>query len=185
MGEPLKLVVVGDGAVGKTCLLVVYAKGTFPTEYVPTVFENYKCKVTVGTEERNVQLWDTAGQEELENVRVLSYPNTDVFLLCFSVVDRSSFENIKDKWFAEVNTQHGEGNPLYLLVGTKCDLREETHEGNAAVSLEDAKKLAQEIHAFDYVECSAMKNQNVKQVFDTAIQKAVTPPAGGGCCEVQ
>jgi small GTP-binding protein len=182
MGEPLKLVVVGDGAVGKTCLLVVYAKGSFPTEYVPTVFENYKCKVTVGSEVRNVQLWDTAGQEELEYVRVLSYPNTDVFLFCFSVADRSSFANIKDKWYTEVNTQHGEGNPLYLLVGTKSDLRDETDN---AVKEQEGKDLAQQIHAFDYVECSAMKNENVKQVFDTAIQKAVIVPGGGGCCTVQ
>jgi small GTP-binding protein len=62
MTGTLKLVVIGDGAVGKTCLLVVYAKGSFPTEYVPTVFENYKCKVTVSNVEYNVQLWDTAGQ---------------------------------------------------------------------------------------------------------------------------
>jgi small GTP-binding protein len=77
MSKPLKIVVIGDGAVGKTCLLVVYAKGGFPTEYVPTVFENYKCRVNIGGTEYIIQLWDTAGQEELVNVRQLSYPNTD------------------------------------------------------------------------------------------------------------
>ena len=83
MSTGIKLVVVGDGAVGKTCLLVVYSNSTFPTDYVPTVFENSKAKVKVNNTEYSIQLWDTAGQEELENIRTLSYPNTDIFLLCF------------------------------------------------------------------------------------------------------
>ncbi|EAX95485.1 hypothetical protein TVAG_222820 [Trichomonas vaginalis G3] len=66
-----KLVVVGDGAVGKTCLLVVYSKGEFPKTYIPTVFDNYTAKVKVEDQVVNVQLWDTAGQEELENLRTL------------------------------------------------------------------------------------------------------------------
>jgi small GTP-binding protein len=122
MAKTLKLVVIGDGAVGKTCLLVVYAKGNFPTEYVPTVFENYKCKVTANNIEYSVQLWDTAGQEELVNVRQLSYPNTDVFLVCFSVGDRTSYDNVASKWVEEIR-QYSK-NPALLLVGTKADLRE-------------------------------------------------------------
>jgi small GTP-binding protein len=182
MSQAIKLVVVGDGAVGKTCLLVVYAKGTFPTEYVPTVFENYKTKVTVAGVDYNVQLWDTAGQEELENVRVLSYPNTDCFILCFSVADRGSFENCRNKWFEEVKTQHGEGNPIYMVVGTKTDLRTSAEN---AVSAQEGRALAQQAGAFAYVECSAMMNENVKEVFDKAIDQVLSPKGGGGCCCVQ
>jgi small GTP-binding protein len=180
MTKTLKLVVIGDGAVGKTCLLVVYAKGSFPTEYVPTVFENYKCKVTVNSIEYSVQLWDTAGQEELVNVRQLSYPNTDVFLMCFAVSERTSFENIKNKWVDEIK-QYSK-DPVLLLVGTKADLRETADD---PVSVEDGKTLARQIGAFDYIECSAIKCQGVKDVFDRAIIQAVTPAGGGGCCQVQ
>jgi small GTP-binding protein len=180
MSDALKLVVIGDGAVGKTCLLVVYAKGTFPTEYVPTVFENYKCKVTVDGVEYNVQLWDTAGQEELVNVRQLSYPNTDVFLLCFSVADRTSYDNIKSKWVDEIKQYVKD--PLFLLIGTKSDLRA---GAQAPVSEAEGNALKAAIGAFGYVECSAIKCQGVKEAFDHAIVHAVRPRGGGGCCSVQ
>jgi small GTP-binding protein len=180
MAKTLKLVVIGDGAVGKTCLLVVYAKGTFPTGYVPTVFENYKCKVTVNEVEYNVQLWDTAGQEELVNVRQLSYPNTDVFLMCFSVADRTSYDNMKNKWVDEI--KQCSKDPVLLLVGTKADLRDAADD---PVSGPDGEALARQIGAFEYIECSAIKCQGVKDVFDKAIVHAVSPAAGGGCCNVQ
>jgi small GTP-binding protein len=149
---------------------------------VPTVFEKYKTKVTIGGAEYNVQLWDTAGQEELENVRVLSYPNTDCFILCFSVADRRSFENCRTKWFEEVKTQHGAGDPIYMIVGTKTDLRDSAPD---AVLLQEGKALAQQVGAFAYVECSAMQNENVTEVFDRAINQILKPRAGGGCCSVQ
>jgi small GTP-binding protein len=180
MSKVLKIVVVGDGAVGKTCLLVVYSKGSFPSDYLPTVFENYKTKIVIDNIEYNVQLWDTAGQEELENVRVLSYPNTDCFLFCFSVADRRSFETVQKKWIEEVKQNRGNTNPIYMLVGTKSDLR---GSAESTVSVQEAKAMAHAIGAFGYVECSAMLNQNVKEVIDRAIHQIVAP--GGGCCCVQ
>ncbi|XP_050002147.1 rho-related GTP-binding protein RhoQ isoform X4 [Alexandromys fortis] len=83
----LKCVVVGDGAVGKTCLLMSYANDAFPEEYVPTVFDHYAVSVTVGGKQYLLGLYDTAGQEDYDRLRPLSYPMTDVFLICFSVID--------------------------------------------------------------------------------------------------
>lgn len=181
MSKSLKLVVIGDGAVGKTCLLVVYAKGEFPVEYVPTVFENYRAKVDINNKEYTIQLWDTAGQEELEGIRTLSYANTDIFLLCFSVVDKTSFENVKNKWLEEI--KHYSKDPTLLLVGTKTDLRGTPNTEN--VTEEEARAMAKAVGAFDYVECSALKCEGVKDVFDKAIVRAVDPPPGeSGCCNV-
>ncbi|XP_073094134.1 uncharacterized protein [Manis javanica] len=81
----LKCVVVGDGAVGKTCLLMSYANDAFPEEYVPTVFDHYAVSVTVGGKQYLLGPYDTARQEDYDRLRPLSHPMTDVFLICFSV----------------------------------------------------------------------------------------------------
>jgi small GTP-binding protein len=117
----VKVVVVGDGAVGKTCLLWSYSKQEIPPDYVPTVFDNYVVKLQVNDKEVNLQLWDTAGQEDLENIRVLSYTNTDVFLVCFSVCEPTSLANVQTKWLTELKTYVKD--PVIILVGTKKDLR--------------------------------------------------------------
>jgi small GTP-binding protein len=112
-----KLVVVGDDAVGKTCLLITYTRQEFPTQYVPTVFDNYSAfGLKIG-------LWDTAGGEEYDRLRPLAYPGTDIFLICFSVASPKSFENVTGKWWPEL-THHCPGVRA-LLVGTKTDLRDD------------------------------------------------------------
>ncbi|KAG8330976.1 hypothetical protein J6590_051344 [Homalodisca vitripennis] len=113
--RPLKITAVGDGMVGKTCMLITYTSQQFPTEYVPTVFDNYADNITVDGQEYNMTLWDTAGQEDYERLRPLSYPNTDCFLLCYSVGSRSSFENILSKWHPEI--KHHCANVPIVLVG--------------------------------------------------------------------
>ncbi len=79
------LVVVGDGACGKTCLLIVFSKDEFPEVCAPTVFENYVADIEVDGKQVELALWDTAGQEDYDRLRLLSSPDTDVILMCFSV----------------------------------------------------------------------------------------------------
>jgi small GTP-binding protein len=157
----------------------MYQKGIFPVEYVPTVFENSSCKITFKKLEYRVQLWDTGGQEELVNVRQLSYPSTDMFLVCFSVVDRDSFQNIKALWAAEINDCMV--CPCFLLVGCKTDLRDQV--ANSVTPIE-GREMARLIGAFDYMECSALTRQGVEEVFERAVSCAVARPCGGHCCSV-
>jgi len=119
----IKLVIVGDGAVGRTCLLIRYTTGSFPSEYIPTVFDNYEQKTQVECKNIFLQLWDTAGREDYDRLRPLSYPQTDIFLICFSLISPSSFENITLKWIPEI-THHCPNTP-FVIVGTKLDLRED------------------------------------------------------------
>ena len=159
--QTIKCVVVGDGAVGKTCLLISYTTNKFPSEYVPTVFDNYAVTVMIGGEPYTLGLFDTAGQEDYDRLRPLSYPQTDVFLVCFSVVCPSSYENVKEKWVPEI-LHHCQKTP-FLLVGTQVDLREDTTTLDKLaknklkpISPEQGEKLAKELKAVKYVECSAL-----------------------------
>lgn len=125
-------------------------------------------------------LWDTAGQEDYDRLRPLSYPQTDVFLICFSIVSPPSFDNVKAKWFPEIE-HHAPGVPI-ILVGTKLDLREDRATAEALrakkmepVSYEQALAVAKEIRAHKYLECSALTQRNLKSVFDEAIRYVPSP----------
>ena len=178
--QPIKCVVIGDGAVGKTCLLISYTNNSFPGEYVPTVFDNYTVIVNVDEKPVMLNLWDTAGQEDYDRLRPLSYPETEVFLICFSLVSPTSFKNARKKWYPEI-LHHCPNTPV-ILVGTKLDLRddEETltrlkENDLVPISYEAGKKLADEIGAANYVECSAMTHQNLAMVFNEAIRVILNP----------
>lgn len=174
----IKCVVVGDGSVGKTCLLFVYANNSFPEDYLPTVFDNYSANVVVDDTTINIGLWDTAGQEDYDKLRPLSYPGAHVFLLCFSVVAHTSFANIKAKWYPEV-AKHCPNVPI-VLVGTKFDLLTDDaclarlkSSGQSVVTDEQAEQAAREIKAVRYISCSARCQLRVKDVFDCAIRTAL------------
>eukprot|EP01123_Difflugia_compressa_P008211 TRINITY_DN2395_c0_g1_i1.p1 TRINITY_DN2395_c0_g1~~TRINITY_DN2395_c0_g1_i1.p1 ORF type:complete len:192 (-),score=41.52 TRINITY_DN2395_c0_g1_i1:36-611(-) len=171
----IKCVVVGDGAVGKTCTLMSYCHNSFPSDYIPTVFDNFSCNVLVDGKAYNFGLWDTAGQEDYDRLRPLSYPQTDVFLAMFSVVSPVSFINVQSKWIPEVR-HHCPQTPI-LLVGTKIDLRDDvdTKEWLASkalqpIAFEEGLRVAKELGLVRYMECSSLTQQGVKAVFDESIR---------------
>lgn len=174
-----KLVIVGDGACGKTCLLIVFSKDQFPEIYVPTVFENYVADIEVDNKQVELALWDTAGQEDYDRLRPLSYPDTDVILMCFSVDAPDSLDNIPEKWTPEV--KHFCPNVPIILVGNKKDLRnDETTKRELGklkqepLRFEDGKDMAARIGAYAYLECSAKSKDGVREVFETATKAALS-----------
>lgn len=175
MGQDVKIMVVGDGSVGKTCMLISYTTNSFPGEYVPTVFDNYTANAIVDGQPINLGLWDTAGSDEYNTLRPLSYPGTDVFIICFALSSPASYESVKTKWHPEV--AHFNPKTPIILVGTKLDLRDHPDtiaslkENNLKpVATAEGEKLAKEIGAAKYLECSAKNQDNLPTVFEEAVK---------------
>lgn len=178
--QTIKCVVVGDGAVGKTCLLISYTTNAFPEEYIPTVFDNYSAQMSVDGRTVSLNLWDTAGQEEYDRLRTLSYPQTNVFIICFSIGSPSSHANVRHKWHPEVS--HHCPNVPILLVGTKRDLRSDgetvkklKEQGLAPTTQQQGNALAKQIGAVKYMECSALLQDGVREVFAEAVRAVLYP----------
>uniref|UniRef100_A0A8C6TR59 Cell division cycle 42, like n=1 Tax=Neogobius melanostomus TaxID=47308 RepID=A0A8C6TR59_9GOBI len=121
--QTIKCVVVGDGAVGKTCLLISYTTNKFPSEYVPTVFDNYAVTVMIGGEPYTLGLFDTTDLRD----------------------DHSVLEKLTKSKQRPLMAEHGE-------------------------------RLAKDLKAVKYVECSALTQRGLKNVFDEAILAALEPP---------
>eukprot|EP01101_Sappina_pedata_P011498 TRINITY_DN7741_c0_g1_i1.p1 TRINITY_DN7741_c0_g1~~TRINITY_DN7741_c0_g1_i1.p1 ORF type:complete len:201 (-),score=66.54 TRINITY_DN7741_c0_g1_i1:197-799(-) len=175
----IKCVLVGDGAVGKTSMLISYTEGMFPEEYVPTVFDNYTTTIQIDGEVITLALWDTAGQEQYARLRSLSYPETDVFVFCYSVVSRSSFENVEARWHPEIS--HHAPGVATILVGTKIDIRNDPKkmkkitedEGESLPTKEMADNLMKKIGSKLSLECSALSQEGLKEVFEGAVKAAL------------
>lgn len=177
----VKLALVGDGTVGKTCMLMSYVCQAFMEDYIPTMFDNFSAIEEIDGELVNVILWDTAGQEDYETIRITTcFPNTHVFILCFSVVHPDSFHNIKQKWLEEL--KKSSPDTPFILVGTKTDLRddEETvrklqEKNKEPITTKMGQKRAKEIKARLYLECSAKDLNSVNEVFRQSLKLIMDP----------
>ncbi|KAI0743132.1 ras-domain-containing protein [Daedaleopsis nitida] len=169
-----KLVIVGDGACGKTSLLCSFALGEFPKEYQPTIFENYVAEIRLDGKAVQLALWDTAGQEEYERLRPMSYSKSHVILIAFAIDTPDSLDNVTVKWIEEVRSICGSAIPV-ILVGCKSDLRPPPGSPNFSqyVSREQAERVAQAIGARAYKECSALRIEGVDDVFEAATRASM------------
>lgn len=179
-----KLVIIGDGACGKTSLLSVFTLGYFPERYVPTVFENYVTDCRVDGKSVQLALWDTAGQEDYERLRPLAYSHAHVLLIAFSVDNVDSILNVEQKWWPEA--LHNCPNVPIILVGLKRDKRDDPkvleeflRTSQRFVTQEQAetcgRKINAEKHAGDryYLECSSLTGDGVDDVFEAATRKSL------------
>ncbi|XBW38664.1 hypothetical protein QEN19_004252 [Hanseniaspora menglaensis] len=189
-----KIVMVGDGSCGKTSCLNVFTKGFFPEVYAPTIFESYVHDIFIDGKHITLSLWDTAGQEEFDRLRSLSYNDTHVIMLCFSVDSRDSLENIESKWKDEID-DFCQGVKL-VLVALKCDLRNDEdqprmvnpaairrqesmqtseflNKKNSMITYDEGLSVAKRIGAVRYLECSAKYNKGVNEGFTEVTRVAL------------
>ncbi|XP_074129225.1 rho-related GTP-binding protein RhoD [Sminthopsis crassicaudata] len=174
----VKVVLVGDGGCGKTSLLMVFAEGKFPESYVPTVFERYSLVLQLEGKPVNLFLWDTAGQEDYDRLRPLSYADAQVVLMCYDVMSPNSYDNILSKWYPEV-THFCPGVPI-ILVGCKTDLRKDKvllkklrQDRQEPITYQKGQTMAKSVRAVAYLECSAWLQDNVPSIFREAAMAAL------------
>ncbi|XP_027044603.1 ras-like GTP-binding protein RHO [Pocillopora damicornis] len=179
-----KLIIVGDSGCGKTSLLTSFACKKFPEEFVPTLFDGgYRAEITVDGDTVGLAFWDTVGKEgEYDRLRPLSYPDTDVILMCFSIDSPDSLENIPEKWTPEV--KHFCPNVPIILVGNKRDLRDDEHVKKELAKMkqepvkhEEGTQMCEKINGYAYLECSAKTKDGVIAVFRTATKAALDTKA--------
>jgi len=159
MVERLDCVVAGDHGVGKTYLLHMHFSNTsfdgVTPSVNPAVFEQ---NLVMNNKPAYMVFNEFAGQCDYHYLRA------DVFIVCFSADDKSSFEHVKTKWIPELK-HHFPSTPFYLVC-TKVDLRE---SGEISISEDEGRHLAFEIGAVDYLECSAKRRQGIETVFHSIV----------------
>jgi Ras-related protein Rab-23 len=155
----LKVIVVGDGQVGKTSMITRFAKGIFTNEYKKTIgvdFLEKKLFIDSIGEEVTYLLWDTAGQEEYDAITRTYYKGAGACILAFSTTDRKSFDHIQS-WYDKVTDECG--NIVIVLVQNKVDMMDE-----AVMEAREVEFLAKKLKLKLYRTC-VKEDLNVKDVF--------------------
>lgn len=162
-----KLVIIGDGSTGKTSLLRSYLASDKKLKYDPdpTILETSVVRVEVNKKLVEFIVWDTAGQEEYEKLRPITYKSSDIIFICYSVDSQESFINVTDKWIPELR-YFCPTTPI-ILVGNKNDLRDGVKR-DRLVKDEDGRLMCKRIRAHMFFECSAKSGDNVREVFESA-----------------
>jgi len=177
----IKLLMIGDSGVGKTCLLLRYANDSFSPTFITTIGIDFKIKnIDIDGTRIKLQIWDTAGQERFRTITTSYFRGAQGILLVYDVTDRRSFESIRN-WISQIQ-QHADVHVNKILVGNKCDMLDEK-----VVSTEEGEKLASEF-GIQFWECSAKNDINVDQSFigigrsvkDRLIADGISGPAPGG-----
>jgi len=183
----IKLLMIGDSGVGKTCLLLRYSNDSFSPTFITTIGIDFKIKTiklnNESGEEKQVklQIWDTAGQERFRTITTSYFRGAQGILLVYDVTDRNSFENIKN-WVGQINV-HAENsiNISKVLIGNKCDVDEKERQ----VTREQGEQLAKEFKIEHFFEASAKQDKNVKDAFEAVAKSVMTRLSQDGFTQPQ
>ena len=167
----LKVVLLGETAVGKSCIITRFISDVFQTNHISTMVGSFFSK-DVFYEKVNKKIkyviWDTAGQEKYRSMNKMFYQNASVIILVLDITRKETFEAIKNYWYGEVK-KNVEENTIIALAANKCDLYEYEE-----VSNDELEKYAQSIGAI-YKQTSALNNTGINDMFNNIGYKILSP----------
>lgn len=139
------------------------------------MFDNHIAPMVIDGMTINLELWDTAGQEGYARIRPLAYNTADVFLICFDITNKTSLDNVKKEWAPELRG-HCKDVPI-ILVGAKVDLRKD--KSKPSTDQKAGENMVAEIKAVKYLECSALTQEGLTELFEFAVRTVLTSPDDG------
>ncbi|KAN0031380.1 hypothetical protein ACTFIV_005244 [Dictyostelium citrinum] len=158
-------------------MMMTYSSGSFPTGYVPSNVDATSLDIEYNGKVCHVGFWDSSALPEFDNIRPSTYPNTNVIILCFSIDSPTSYENITKKWIPEIKQYAPSKHTPIILLGTKCDLREDENTINLLkennqlpITNKQGLALSKEIKATVYLECSALRNEGIIEIFKQVVR---------------
>jgi len=171
-GSEKKIVVMGDGGVGKSCFINVFVGNDFPAYYDATIFEKYRANIGVDDKHLAVQLHDTVGQYEFEALLPDWIREADAIVLLYSVASQRTFEYIQDTLYPLIIQTRGSKKIPIFLCGNKCDLPADEHEVKGEVAQAFAQNEAED-RDWGWIEASAKGNLNVRAPFEHIARKLI------------
>jgi small GTP-binding protein len=168
------LTVLGSPSVGKSKLTLRFVRDEFTDEYLPTMLKKYFLQMRNANNQQDYDLTilDTAGLEPQSDIAT-TYINSHGFVLVYSIVDYNSFDTVKKIYIKLMDELNGENKPV-ILIGNKSDLVEKGFDCKREVSIDDGRSLAKQMNA-SFIETSARKGENVRDVFETLLCR-IDPP---------
>lgn len=164
MASDWRICVVGSGGVGKSCVTIQFLRQRFSEYYDPTIEESYRKPVTVDDEEYQLEIVDTAGQEEFTSFRDSSLSHGDGFLLVFAIISLSSWGELKSLREKIQRVKDSDTTPM-VIIGNKADLRNER-----TVTTEEAEEYCNAVNC-PYLETSAKTGHNVAESFHQVVRE--------------
>ncbi|KAI9221993.1 ras family-domain-containing protein [Blastocladiella britannica] len=172
----IKLLLIGDSGVGKSCLLLRFTDDSFTPSFITTIGIDFKIRtIELDGKRIKLQIWDTAGQERFRTITTAYYRGAMGILLIYDVTDERSFNNIRN-WIRNIE-QHASAGVNKILVGNKCDVSEKK-----VISKEQGQELADEF-GVKFIETSAKSNIGVEEAFFSLakdIKKRLIDSQGAG-----
>eukprot|EP01120_Amphizonella_sp_Union-15-10_P005439 TRINITY_DN1624_c0_g1_i2.p1 TRINITY_DN1624_c0_g1~~TRINITY_DN1624_c0_g1_i2.p1 ORF type:complete len:219 (-),score=35.77 TRINITY_DN1624_c0_g1_i2:63-719(-) len=166
-----KVLFIGDSGVGKSSVLIRMTEGGFYEDQSCTIGVDFKQYLVKLNDKRvNLTIWDTAGQEKFRSLTSSYYRGTQGIILVYDVTSNETFENIEN-WLEEVNTYSTNNDVVKLLVGNKCDMKEER-----VVSFEKGKKYADE-KALLFAECSSKTGEGIENAIEVLVSRIMSTPS--------